>query len=372
MNALEKEKTTRIFGLDVIRAFAILLVLFSHAYYLIDSSNPVVISLSGLSGFAGVELFFVLSGYLIGSILLRQYITDDFSLQSIFIFLKRRWFRTLPNYYLILLINLGIAFFLGYPSQNWYKYFFFFQNFKTYSISFFSESWSLSVEEWTYILLPFSLFFVLKFGNKLSKKWTFLSTILLLIVLAHILRYFNIKNSEITTMEIWNTNLKSIVIYRFDTILYGVLLAWLHLFYTHFLDKYRVYFLILAAHLFVLQFVILNVLGVDIISCPVYFLVFYFTLSSMIFFLTLPYFIFWKNSQSIFFTSVTFISKTSYAVYLIHYSIVVVIFKYILNQLSYKLASSLILLIYFGITFSLSYILYRFYEKPIMNLRDKN
>ncbi|SFA74478.1 Peptidoglycan/LPS O-acetylase OafA/YrhL, contains acyltransferase and SGNH-hydrolase domains [Flavobacterium swingsii] len=372
MNALEKQNNTRIFGLDVIRALAILLVLFSHVYYLIDSINPLVISLSGLSGFTGVELFFVLSGYLIGSILLRQYITDDFSLQSIFVFLKRRWFRTLPNYYLILFVNLGIAFLLGYPSQYWYKYFFFFQNFKTYSIGFFSESWSLSVEEWTYILLPFSLFLALKFGNKLSRKWTFLATILLLIVLAHIFRYFNMKNSDISTMEIWNTNLKSIVIYRFDTILYGVLLAWLYQFYAHFLDKYKTYFLILAVHLFVLQFIILNVLGVDIISCPTYFKVFYFTLSSMIFFLVLPYFVFWKTSQSVFSTSVTFISKTSYAVYLIHYSIVVVLFKYVLSQLYYQLPTSLVLFIYFGITFSLSYILYRFFEKPIMNLRDKN
>lgn len=372
MNALEKQNSKRIFGLDVIRSLAILLVLFSHVYYLIDSTNPLVISLSGLSGFAGVELFFVLSGYLIGSILLRQYVSDDFSLQSVFIFLKRRWFRTLPNYYLILLVNLGIAFFLGYPSQSWYKYFYFFQNFKTNSIGFFSESWSLSVEEWTYILLPFSLFFELKFGYKLPKKWTFFSTILLLIVLAHILRYFNMKNSDISTMEIWNTNLKSIVIYRFDTILYGVLLAWMYQFYNHFLNTYKVYFLILAAHLFFLQFVILNVLGVDIISCPVYFLVFYFTLSSLIFFLALPYFVFWKNSQFVFSKTITFISKTSYAVYLVHYSIVVVIFKYLLNQFLYQFPTGLILFIYFGVTFLLSYILYQFYEKPIMNLRDKN
>jgi peptidoglycan/LPS O-acetylase OafA/YrhL len=215
------------------------------------------------------------------------------------------------------------------------------------------------------------LFFVLKFGNKFSKKATFLFTIILLIVLAHIFRYLSMKDSQVTTMEVWNTNIKSVVMYRFDTILYGVLLAWLHHFHGHFLDKYKVYFLILAAHLFVLQFVILNVLGVDIISCPIYFSVFYFTLSSMIFFLALPYFIFWKTSQSVFSRIISFVSKTSYAVYLIHYSIVVVVFKYVLSQLSLQLPTSLILFIYLGITFSLSYILYRFYEKPIMNLRDR-
>jgi len=372
MKALEQQNNTRIFGLDVIRALAILLVLFSHVYYLVDSVNPSVISLSGLSGFAGVELFFVLSGYLIGSILLRHYISDQFSPKHILIFLKRRWFRTLPNYYLVLLLNLGIALFLGYPSKDWHRYFLFFQNFKDYTISFFTESWSLSVEEWTYILLPLSLFIGLKVGNKFSKKWMFFFTILLLIVLAHVFRYINLLNGHFTDMETWNTNIKSVVVYRFDTILYGVLLAWLHQFYTDFLYAYRVYALILAAHLFFLQFFILNVLGVDIISSPMYFHVFYFTLSSVIFFLTLPYFIFWKTSKSLFSSGIYFISQTSYAVYLLHYSIVVVILKNLLYNYSLQLPAILILTVYLGVTFSLSYVLFRFFERPIMNLRDKN
>lgn len=372
MSTLEKQNDKRIFGLDVIRALAILLVLFSHAYYLVDSVNPLVVSLSGLSGFAGVELFFVLSGYLIGSILLRQYVSVDFSWQNLFIFLKRRWFRTLPNYYLILLINLAIAFFLGYPSGYWYQYFLFFQNFGQYSISFFSESWSLSVEEWTYVLLPFSLVASLKLSSVFSKKGRFLVTILFLIVLAHVLRYFHMQENRITTMELWNTDVKSIVIYRFDTILYGVLLAWLYHFYSPFLYKYRVYFLILAAHLFLLQFVILNVLAVDIVTCPMYFSVFYFTLSSAIFFLTIPYFIFWKTSKSIVAGGIYFISQTSYAAYLIHYSIVSVVLKNLLFRVPFEIPTILVLVLYFGITFLLSYVLFRFYEKPMMDLRDKN
>ncbi|MEO8516084.1 MAG: acyltransferase, partial [Flavobacterium sp.] len=361
MNTLEKQNDKRIFGLDVIRALAILLVLFSHIYYLVDNSNPIIISLSGLFGFAGVELFFVLSGYLIGSILLRQYVSDDFSLKYVFVFLKRRWFRTLPNYYLILLVNLVIAFYLGYPSAYWYQYFLFFQNFGHYSISFFSESWSLSVEEWTYVLLPFSLLVFLKFSYRFSKKRTFLFAILLLIFIAHVLRYFHLQSNRITTMGLWNTDVKSLVIYRFDTILYGVLLAWLHHFYSNFLYSYRVYFLILAAHLFLLQFVILNVLAVDIVTCPMYFSVFYFTLSSTIFFLTIPYFIFWKTSKSIFASSIYFVSQTSYAAYLIHYSIVSVILRNLIFQTSYEWPTVLVVMLYFCITFLLSYVLFRFY-----------
>lgn len=371
MNRVQKQNSSRIFGLDVVRALAILLVLLSHLYYLADSINPSIISLSGLVGYAGVELFFVLSGFLIGTILLKQYLEDDFSVKSIYIFLKRRWFRTLPNYYLILLINLLIAYFLNYGSANWYHYFYFFQNFCIYNITFFSESWSLSVEEWTYILLPFSLFLGWRFKNRFSKKSIFLLTILFLIVIAHCFRLLHFSSHSIYNMEVWNTNIKSIVVYRFDTILYGVVLAWIHHFYANFLYQKRIYFLILAAHLFFLQFIIFNVLGIDIISSPIYFNVFYFTMSSFTFSLALPLFIFWKKRVLIFSPIVDFISKISYAMYLIHYSIVVVLLKYIIFQYSLQFSIITMVLIYFGITISVSYLLYRFYEKPLMNLRDK-
>lgn len=371
MNRVQKQITTRIFGLDVIRALAIVLVLLSHLYYLNDSVNPMLISLSGLAGYSGVELFFVLSGFLIGSIVLKQFISDEFSLKTIFIFLKRRWFRTLPNYYLILLFNLLIAYFLHYGSDNWYQYFYFFQNFSVYNISFFSESWSLSVEEWTYILLPFSLLFVWTFRNRLSKKGLFIIVILFLILLAHILRFLHFSNESITNMDVWNTNLKSIVIYRFDTILFGVVLAWIYHFYTDFLYQKRVYFLILAVHLFFIQFVILNVLGIDITTNPIYFQVFYFTLSSLTFSLALPFFIFWKKSNFLFSKAVVFVSKISYAMYLLHYSIIVVLLKQFLFYYNLQFSGLSLFFMYFGITISLSYIVYRFYEKPMMKLRDK-
>ncbi|HXC06133.1 MAG TPA: acyltransferase family protein, partial [Bacteroidia bacterium] len=64
------------------------------------------ITLFGLTGQVqigsiGVDIFFVLSGFLIGSILLRDLSTEN-SLRSIRKFLIRRWFRILPVYYLCL------------------------------------------------------------------------------------------------------------------------------------------------------------------------------------------------------------------------------------------------------------------------------
>ena len=89
---------TRHFGLDVIRALAISLVLISHING-ITSHLPVQLPniFNHINLPDGVDLFFVLSGFLIGRILLK---TDWESFSSIKNFWKRRFLRTLPNYFL--------------------------------------------------------------------------------------------------------------------------------------------------------------------------------------------------------------------------------------------------------------------------------
>ena len=64
----------RLFGLDVIRSMAILMVLYSHGIPLFyNHINDVIFNATYTSsGFYGVELFFVLSGFLIGSIFIKE------------------------------------------------------------------------------------------------------------------------------------------------------------------------------------------------------------------------------------------------------------------------------------------------------------
>lgn len=369
MNTQTQNKP-RIFGLDLVRAIAILMVVFSHIYYLIDSSNPLLISISGLFGFFGVELFFVLSGFLIGTILLKNFISDEFSVKTILRFLKRRWFRTLPNYYLVLIINIIIALIVGFPIDNWLSYFFFTQNFSAYSITFFNESWSLSVEEWAYVIIPIVLFFGWKLFKK-NKKHGFLIISILLVLLFHLLRFGLYLQNSFSDMETWNLAIKSTVIYRIDSIVFGFVIAWLHFYYAAFLKKYSVYFFIIALHLFLFQFVLMNVLGFDIVSTPLYYKVFYFTLTSFTIVLGFPVFIYWSTSKTLFAKPVQMISKISYSMYLLHYSIVSVLFKFVLNSLGFKIPSFLIIVSYLFITILLSYLLYKYFEKPLMNLRDK-
>ena len=98
---LNYEKRT--YGLDLFRAVAITLVVFGHG---LSISGDLFQYFPSIPMIDGVDLFFVLSGFLIGSILIRTIEENEqLSIEIIFGFLKRRWYRTLPNYYLFLLIN---------------------------------------------------------------------------------------------------------------------------------------------------------------------------------------------------------------------------------------------------------------------------
>lgn len=92
--------------LDGLRAISILLVLGFHQL------GPVTGWIGGqLNGWVGVDLFFIISGYLISSILLKeQDKKGSFSLKN---FYMRRWLRICPAYYAFLLFMLGFMVFRG-------------------------------------------------------------------------------------------------------------------------------------------------------------------------------------------------------------------------------------------------------------------
>ena len=137
--------TNRNLGLDLMRLFAIYFVLIEHG-----GKNPFGdVLLGGL----GVEIFFVLSGFLIGRIIIREF--KDFKGYETFRhFWVNRWFRTLPLYYLALLVQILLS-----NKMEWgYLYYLVFLQNNFYGISLFPISWSLVVEEWFYLGLPFVFF----------------------------------------------------------------------------------------------------------------------------------------------------------------------------------------------------------------------
>jgi len=142
----------RNFGLDVLRAAAILGVLLLHALQAV-SGVPVFLTPLFERGWVGVDLFFVLSGYLIAS----QVFAVPFQLWNWFEvrrFWLRRWTRTLPLYLLVLFVYAVVKpaiFSAPFAGLTW-KYLFFFQN--TDLIQDFVQSWSLCIEEQFYLVFP--------------------------------------------------------------------------------------------------------------------------------------------------------------------------------------------------------------------------
>ena len=148
----ESRHPRRIFGLDAMRAAAILMVLVSHTWPSEKATNW-----GYVFGVLGVEMFFILSGFLIGGILLRLANTGRLQTwHDLVRFWRRRWYRTLPNYYLFLFLQMAWrAWVLGYPgvlSLDW-QYIVFAQNLTDGPSFFFPETWSLSIEEWFYLYL---------------------------------------------------------------------------------------------------------------------------------------------------------------------------------------------------------------------------
>lgn len=321
----------RIFGLDLMRASAILMVLCSHILLIYPKRDSVVAQSFAMFGFWGVEVFFVLSGFLIGKILYRLYVQNNFNIQSVFYFLKRRWFRTLPSYFLILFLNVFIANWLGFSYDGVGYYFLFLQNFVWTMPAFFRESWTLSVEEYAYLILPIFLFFVailFKAGNK-SIHFSKVVVFLILVFFCSKIAY-NFTTDNVTIVQ-WNASLKAVVIYRLDSILIGVVFSWFSLTYVEFWKRFKV---VMAAIGFVIVFVMLIGLGllqVTIEAYPFFWNVVYLPLTSIMFALFLPVLSCWNSGPYILVKPIQFISIISYSFYLLHYSVVLHVMRHFFN-----------------------------------------
>jgi peptidoglycan/LPS O-acetylase OafA/YrhL len=164
------DSTRRIPQLDGIRGAAILLVAIWHFVVAPVMRTPhesviarIVIH-AGLLTWSGVDLFFVLSGFLIGGILIDAKDSHNY-FKAFYI---RRAFRILPVYLLVVIVYLlywsmattqktVLRAIFGGP-MPWYVYFTFTQNFwlarYNWDSVFLTVSWSLAVEEQFYLLLP--------------------------------------------------------------------------------------------------------------------------------------------------------------------------------------------------------------------------
>ena len=126
-NLIESGKN-RVIGLDILRSIAILLVMYEHGNSILPPRVTKYFTLPHPS-IDGVSIFFVLSGFLIGGILLKIINTSGYTIKDIFNFWIRRWLRTIPNYYFVLIILIFCEFLMSKNiGDGIIKYFFFTQN----------------------------------------------------------------------------------------------------------------------------------------------------------------------------------------------------------------------------------------------------
>ena len=216
--------THRNFGLDLARALAITMVFLSHGVSALDTLG------------VGVDLFFLLSGFLIGRIYLRSQADahDKPGTFTLWSFWTARWFRTLPPYLAALaLFALAQPHFHNNPIHPYYLLFL--QNY--IGMTGFGPSWSLCVEEHFYLALPLLGFLALRFAGRRNLLWL----LPLLALVPQLLRTFAVLGPGLPPNWYWRTH------FHCEGLILGVWLAYLFVDRTHIWRRIRTPAIPLAA-----------------------------------------------------------------------------------------------------------------------------
>jgi len=234
-------------ALDGLRGLAILLVVFFHNFGFINYS---------VFGWIGVDLFFVLSGYLITDILLNS-LNSEHYLRNFFL---KRALRILPLYYLCLIIFIIVLPSIGlykkelqYYTDNQLWFWFYLQN---WLLSFnypttgnlLNHFWSLAVEEQFYLLWPFIILWL----KKPKKLLIFILFLLLLILIARsVVWMYRFPHLNYTTLYTFT---------RIDGICIGCLIALMQRINYNYL-RYNMAIIVIALAILNFGFYFLNRVG---------------------------------------------------------------------------------------------------------------
>lgn len=330
------------------RAFSIWLVLLQHWGINIPGLQPLKI------GGIGVEVFFVLSGFLIGGILFREIDKGKSFGTTLKSFWIRRWLRILPLYYAILAFKfIFIDHSIGF---NILYYVFFLQN-NFYGIDYFAVSWSLVIEEWFYLFTPLFLFSVITLFK--SDRKVFISMILFIITVI-ILRSIYVFYGN-ASYDAINGNFP----FRFDSLFTGVVFAFAKHKKWKLFDKagspivFGIGILLFLGYIFYYWTLAYPDNLIDKVWFPrtIGFFILPFAVS-----LTVPYISKIKMqvdkniSTKVLYRFVTTTSILTYGIYLIHPFIYSFKWDFVVTIL---------------ITYLISWLTYTYFEKPILKYRDR-
>jgi peptidoglycan/LPS O-acetylase OafA/YrhL len=353
----------RVFGLDIIRATAIILVLIGHLGHvgLMNNAYPMY-----QLGFFGVELFFVLSGFLIGQILIRDFQSSKFTCLTITKFWKNRWLRTLPLYYLVLIIRL-----LFDGDGHHLLHFIFLQNshiVSGYNSNWFGESWSLCIEEYFYLTTPLIMFLLSKVFKQI--KFAIIVALILIIVIAIISRFIITLNTLNPDFE---NDIRKFTFIRLDSLAIGIGIAFIKVFYPN--VYYIIQHIIFAGVVFILFILLIfhgNILVYDFKGEKLIPSTLGLTMNSLMLAFLIPFADSIKHPFNIRILKIFnyFITKTSlfsYCMYLIHLPIYNLFIR--AESINMHWIFQMILAIVF--IYIISALSFYLFEKPILNLRNK-
>ncbi len=198
----------RIPELNGVRAIAILLVVGSHYFNVIGFKGRELVQPILNLGYSGVDLFFVLSGFLLTRIALQEQQNSGF----LAAFYRRRFFRIMPLYYVFLACAIVVTLALQFEQVPWGIFALQLQPIWLMTQAkaahhYLAITWSLGFEEYFYLLLPLAL-------RWMPKKAFVAAAILGLFLLPSARAIFHASG--------W-TNASHL--FRFDGILWGVLIA---------------------------------------------------------------------------------------------------------------------------------------------------
>lgn len=251
----------RMIQLDILRAIAVLMVIGAHlnrpGY---SYPKPLFCPSGGFVGvwyelgWAGVDLFFVLSGFLVSGLLFREYIKHG--CVRLGRFLLRRGFKIYPAFYVMLsfslLVSITCHILFGWKlprAANYLCEALFIQNYGSFV---WNHTWSLAVEEHFYLAVGLCIFLLTKFSKKASNPFIYIPRIFA--ILAPSVLIIRSINSYAHPYYLYDN-----VAFRYngayshlrcDSLFFGVLLSYLMNFHkdktTSFVKKYKYSVLILS------------------------------------------------------------------------------------------------------------------------------
>jgi peptidoglycan/LPS O-acetylase OafA/YrhL len=205
----------RVIQLDFVRGIAILAVMAYH-FRTVPVQNPVARGFDFVSkriGWMGVDLFFVLSGFLVGGLLVQELLkTDGLRIKR---FLLRRMLKIWPAYYVYFIFQIIVR---KHPLSTfaWQNAL----NVQNYAGTSLNHTWSLAVEEHFYLVLPLLLLFLYRTPRLRKRIAPILIGCCFLVLCGRIVSVYLLHGGD----PQWKTHA------RIDSLLFGVLLSWF--FYT--------------------------------------------------------------------------------------------------------------------------------------------